>query len=219
MKNGFQKVFTSAEQIALWADTLRDIAAEGLQYAPTVYDQARYAKIQHMAMEMMAWVTGHAFEEVEVFRETYFSRCSPLVAGAAAVINPHGAILLMRRVDSHLWSLPAGGMEVGETPAAAVVRETFEETGVRCRAVALVGIYDSRLWGKPRSAHVYKLTFLCQPCHETSPPDAASHAHEAQEIGWFDEEHLPSDLHFDHGYRIREAFRVWHGDGRAHFDP
>ena len=68
-----------------------------------------------------------------------FSRHTPLTAGDAAVIDPNGKILLMQRADDCTWSLPAGGLEVGETPVDGVVREVLEETGVRCQAVALVG--------------------------------------------------------------------------------
>jgi 8-oxo-dGTP pyrophosphatase MutT (NUDIX family) len=209
---------TPAEQIALWADTIRDLSATGLRYAATIYDRNRYTTLQQMAMEMMALVTNQTIEQLEVFRELYFSRSSPMVAGAAAVINHHGEILLMQRADNHAWSLPAGGMEVGET-AAAVVRETYEETGIRCAPIALVGVYDSRLWGAPRSCHTYKFTFLCTPIDTTLAPQQASHAHETETIGWFDEQALPDRIHPGHRQRIIDAFRVWRGETRAHFDP
>jgi ADP-ribose pyrophosphatase YjhB (NUDIX family) len=208
-----------ADQIALWADILRDVSAEGLQFASSVYDHDRYRKVQDIALAMMALITSQTIDELENFRTTYFSRRTPIVSGAAAVIRPDGAILLMRRSDSHRWSMPAGGMEVGETPAAAVVRETVEETGVRCRPVALVGVYDSMVWGNQHPSHEYKFTFLCAPCDdEGAIPDTAIHSHEAQAVSWFDEAHLPADLHGDHAIRIRDAYRVWHGDFRAFFD-
>lgn len=208
---------TPAEQIALYADTLREVSATGLRYATTIYDRDRYATVQQMAMEMMTLATTQSLEELEALRETFFARPSPVVAGAAAVITEEGMILLMRRADSGVWSLPAGGMEVGETPAAAVVRETYEETGIRCRAVALVGIYDSRIWDTNRSHHSYKLTFLCTP-ETTMPSQPASHAHETLEIGWFPEQALPDETYVGHRQRITDAFRVWRGDPRAYFD-
>jgi ADP-ribose pyrophosphatase YjhB (NUDIX family) len=207
-----------AEQIALWADTLRDVSAEGLQFASSVYDHDRYQKVQDIALAMMALITSETIEELEIFRETYFSRRTPIVSGAAAVIRSDGAILLMRRSDSHQWSMPAGGMEVGETPAAAVVRETVEETGVRCQPVALVGVYDSMVWGNQHPSHEYKFTFLCVPCDEGAIPDTVKHSHEALSVAWFDESHLPPDLHGDHAVRARDAYRVWHGDLRSYFD-
>jgi ADP-ribose pyrophosphatase YjhB (NUDIX family) len=40
------------------------------------------------------------------------------------------------------WSLPGGLLEVGETTADGVVREVFEETGVRVRPVEIVATLD-----------------------------------------------------------------------------
>lgn len=41
------------------------------------------------------------------------------------------------------WVLPGGGVEHGESPEDAVRREVEEETGYRCRIVALVGVRSS----------------------------------------------------------------------------
>lgn len=55
---------------------------------------------------------------------------------AYAVIVRDGRVLLTRispRVSPReLWTLPGGGIEFGEPPADAVVREVFEETGLPC---------------------------------------------------------------------------------------
>ena len=206
-----------AEQIAFWADKLRDLSATGLQYSNNVYDKNRYEIIQGMAIEMLALATAQPLETLLHLKETIFSHMSPVVAGAAAVIDNDGKILLMRRSDNHLWTMPAGQMEVGETPAEAVVRETFEETGVRCIPKALVGIYDSRIWAKPqRPQHVYMFTFLCEPLveQELEPFDK----HETLEIGWFPENKLPIDLYEGHYKRISNAYKVKNGNFQAHFD-
>jgi len=39
-----------AEQIAFWADRLRDMAAGGLQYSQNIYDHERYSAIQQIAI-------------------------------------------------------------------------------------------------------------------------------------------------------------------------
>jgi len=208
--------FTPAEMIAYWADKLRDLSATGLTYSENLYDKNRYETIQEMAMEMLAFATAQPLDTIKPLKETVFSRMSPVVAGTAAVINDDGKILLMRRSDNHLWVMPGGQMEVGETPAEAVVRETLEETGVCCVPQALSGIYDSRFWDSEKSQQVYKFTFLCKPAdNKVATP---SHAIEMLEIGWFDENSLPNDIYKGHVKRISDAYRVWKGDFRAHFD-
>jgi ADP-ribose pyrophosphatase YjhB (NUDIX family) len=205
-----------AEQITLWADKLRDLSAAGLEYAANSYDETRYKAIQNMAIEMLAYATDQPMESLLPLKSTIFSRMSPVVAGAAAVIDKDGKILLMRRIDNGLWSMPAGQMEVGETPAEAVARETLEETGVHCIPKALVGVYDSRRWDRGMLHHVYKFTFLCEPVEGQSYE--AFDPHETLEIGWFAEDGLPTELHADHRKRIADAYSIRNGTIKAYFD-
>jgi 8-oxo-dGTP pyrophosphatase MutT (NUDIX family) len=209
---------TTAEQIAFWSDRLRDMAATGLKYAQNIYDHERYQAIQQIALEMLALAAERPLAELEPLREPIFARASPMAAGAAAVIDDDGRILLMRRSDNQLWNMPGGILEVGETPAAGAAREALEETGVRCDPIALVGVYDNRLWETGVAQHLYKFTFLCRPLEDSQPIAAPSHAVEMLEIGWFAEDALPDDLFAGHVQRVRDAFRAWRGDLRAHFD-
>ena len=78
-----RRTVTPTEQIALWADKLRDICAVGLQYAPTIYDRERYAGLQTIAMEMVALATAQSLTAVEPLCTTHFSRPGPVVAGTA----------------------------------------------------------------------------------------------------------------------------------------
>jgi 8-oxo-dGTP pyrophosphatase MutT (NUDIX family) len=208
-----------AEQIALWADKLRDLSAAGLCYASSIYDRERYQALQDVALEMLAVATAQDQAMLEPLRTNVFARMCPVVGGNAAVIRATGHILLLRRADTQQWVMPGGMIEVGETPAEAVVRETREETGVVCLPVALVGVYDSRRWDSGLAQQVYKFTFLCQP-GLTQPVDwPPSHAIETLETGWFREDRMPEELYEGHRQRIADAFRVWRGDVRAHFDP
>jgi 8-oxo-dGTP pyrophosphatase MutT (NUDIX family) len=206
-----------AEQIAFWADKLRDLSATGLQYASNTFDTNRYEIIQKIAMEMLAFAIAQPLETILPLKSTIFSHASPVVVGAAAVIDKEGKLLLMRRTDNLLWALLAGQMEVGETPAEAVVRETFEETGVHCTPKALVGVYDSRIWAKPkRPQHTYMFTFLCEPLIEQHPE--SFNTEETLEIGWFAENKLPIDLYEGHCRRIADSYKARNGNFKAYFD-
>jgi 8-oxo-dGTP pyrophosphatase MutT (NUDIX family) len=50
-------------------------------------------------------------------------------------------VLLILRQDFRIWALPGGGIEPGETPDQAAVRETLEETGYEVAIDRLVGSY------------------------------------------------------------------------------
>jgi ADP-ribose pyrophosphatase YjhB (NUDIX family) len=63
-------------------------------------------------------------------------------AVAVVVAREDGAILLIRRTDNGNWALPGGAIEMRESVADAAVRETFEETGVKCEITGLAGIYS-----------------------------------------------------------------------------
>jgi ADP-ribose pyrophosphatase YjhB (NUDIX family) len=64
--------------------------------------------------------------------------------GAYAWCERDGAVLLTR-VSPHgpgggLWTLPGGGLDFGEDPAAGATREVLEETGYEVRLGGLVGV-------------------------------------------------------------------------------
>jgi ADP-ribose pyrophosphatase YjhB (NUDIX family) len=59
----------------------------------------------------------------------------------AAVRDDHGRLLLIHKIDNDFWALPGGAMDLGESVAAAAVREVAEETGVKVQITGLVGLY------------------------------------------------------------------------------
>ena len=56
------------------------------------------------------------------------------------LINVHGQVFVGQRLDSTLeaWQMPQGGIDKGEDPYAAAIRELWEETGVAAELVELV---------------------------------------------------------------------------------
>jgi ADP-ribose pyrophosphatase YjhB (NUDIX family) len=74
-----------------------------------------------------------------------------LRVAAYAICLRDGQVLLARFIGAqpHHWTLPGGGLEHGEDPADAVLRELTEETGYTGRVVRLLGI-DSARYEFPR---------------------------------------------------------------------
>jgi ADP-ribose pyrophosphatase YjhB (NUDIX family) len=81
---------------------------------------------------------------VEHFNDPDAPAANSLVpAASAVVVDQDGRILLHRRSDNRLWSIPGGAMEVGERIADTVVREVKEETGLEVEPERVVGIYSN----------------------------------------------------------------------------
>ncbi|MGW1145138.1 NUDIX domain-containing protein [Streptomyces sp. NPDC002454] len=54
-----------------------------------------------------------------------------------------GRLLLLKRVDNGLWTIPTGGVKKGETVGQAGVRECREETGLDVEVTGLVGVFST----------------------------------------------------------------------------
>lgn len=206
-----------AQKIALWADALRDMAASGLRFAPTIYDTERYHALQNMALEMQAYAGGELTEALEPLRASVFAHVTPFSVADAAIIDRAGRILLIRRADNGLWALPGGALEVGETPAEGAVREALEESGVASEPVGLAGVWDSRRCGSTTRHHLYHFVVLCRPLPD-QPDGPPSHAHEVKGTGWFAEHDLPPDIDPGHITRIPHVFCVYRGEAAAYID-
>jgi ADP-ribose pyrophosphatase YjhB (NUDIX family) len=68
----------------------------------------------------------------------------PIVGVGAVVLHGARIVLIRRRYEplKGEWSLPGGGVEVGETLAAAVAREMAEETGFEVEVGPVIEVFD-----------------------------------------------------------------------------
>ena len=66
------------------------------------------------------------------------------VAAYALCLDGHGLILLTRltypEIKAGHWTLPGGGIDFGESPTEAVLRELTEETGLTGAVESLAGV-------------------------------------------------------------------------------
>ncbi|KAB2389650.1 MULTISPECIES: NUDIX hydrolase [Bacillus cereus group] len=59
----------------------------------------------------------------------------------AAVIKNGQGDILFQYPGGEYWSLPAGAIEPGETPEEAVIREVWEETGLKVQVKKQKGVF------------------------------------------------------------------------------
>jgi 8-oxo-dGTP diphosphatase len=61
---------------------------------------------------------------------------------AGVVFSPdRSAVILILRRDVPVWVLPGGGIDPGESPENACIREILEETGLSVKIDRLIGLY------------------------------------------------------------------------------
>src|ERR1700722_8589630 len=108
----------------------------------------------------------------------------PLV-GVGAVILEKARVLLVKRAHPPLeakWSIPGGGLEVGEMVRDAAIREVREETGLIVEAGDLLGVYDRVLRNAEQRVqyHYVLIDFLCRPAGGELQAGA-----DATEVRWY----------------------------------
>jgi 8-oxo-dGTP diphosphatase len=114
------------------------------------------------------------------------------VLGVGAVILDGGRVLLVERGNEPLagcWSLPGGVVEPGERLEDAVIREVFEETGLRVKTDIIATVFERIM---PDSAgrceyHYVLIDFYC-----TMQGGELRAGDDSRRVAWFDIDSLES---------------------------
>ena len=116
-------------------------------------------------------------------------------AACAVVVDNEGRLLLAKRTDNSLWTIPGGTMKPGETIAEAAVREVKEETGLDVEVLSLVGIYsDPNHVVEYSDGEVRQQFSVCFACRRVDGELTTSD--ETSEVGYFDPSELEDmDIH------------------------
>lgn len=114
----------------------------------------------------------------------------PFVPGTCAVIlNRSGQILLHKREDNGMWTLPGGKMELGESISDCCIREIKEELGLEVKIKRMVGIYTSPDcvfdYGNGLVFQPFVVAFLC-----SSENDNFIINNESVDARWFGEKEV-----------------------------
>lgn len=121
-----------------------------------------------------------------------------------AVVAHEGRVLLCRRaIEPRLgfWTLPAGFMELDETPAAGAVREAREEANAEIVVDGLLALYTI--------LHVNQVMMVFRARFQAEPEIAAGP--ESLDVGLFAWEDIPwSELAFP---SVRWALDAWRATG------
>lgn len=128
------------------------------------------------------------------------------VGTSAYVRDAQGRLLLQQREDNRHWAMPGGRLDPGEDLRTCVIREVFEESGLRVRVTRLIGVYsDPRQFmiAQYPDGNVAQMVNVCFECEITG--GALTISDESVDIGFFALDSLPTPLLLTHRPRIADA--------------
>jgi 8-oxo-dGTP pyrophosphatase MutT (NUDIX family) len=117
-------------------------------------------------------------------------------------------VFLTQRADNGMWCLPGGRLDPGESAEEAVLRELWEETGLRGRVTRFLGVYSdpNRLVIYPdgNKAHIVALSFEVEAI--SGEPGLSN---ETTDFGFFTlEEAAQMEIMSNHHERVLDALKV-----------
>lgn len=133
----------------------------------------------------------------------------PAHLGANCIIVHNGKLLLERRRDSNTWGLIGGGVKKQETSLQAMVRETYEELGLR---IPKEKFQKLKVYGEPgriaafRDGSIWRMVIVVyrleldeEPCIKISS--------ESKEARFFTKEELTNiQIPVTHSDIVQECF-------------
>ncbi len=178
-----------------WAQKLQAIAQTGLHYDASPFDHERYEEVLAIAVEMLA-ADGSADEEtIKTFFNAQSGHATPKTDVRGVVFRDDKILLVQEKLDQYRWTLPGGWADIGESAGEGVIREVYEESGYRTRALKLLALYDRNKHDHPPFPfHAYKAYFLCEliDCERHLDPALNSASYnEIGEVGFFGADEIP----------------------------
>lgn len=170
-----------------WAREIQQLCQTGIAFSKSEYDAQRYKRLTEIAAEITAAQSNINTESLAETFLAHLGYATPKVDIRAAIIENDRILLVQEKMDNK-WAMPGGWADVGESPAAAIIRETKEESGLEVIPNKIIGVYDANRNGRPlQFFHAYKLVFLCEKTGGS--PNASS---ETIAVDFFGFDNLPA---------------------------
>ena len=145
-------------------------------------------------------------EKLELKTKSYSTVGNPLV-GIGIMILRNNKILMLKRKGSHgsgEWNLPGGHLEFGETISNCVIREVFEETGLKIQVFQPVTTW----FGHFNNLPLLSIDYLC-----TCNSNRVSLSHEHSDFRWLSMDQLRKDksIYFTStlGFKLSDFELAW----------
>lgn len=158
-----------------------------------------------MGLEQASDILGGDMTRVDYLDDPHAPKANSIVVAVSAFIQDgEGRILMIRRTDNDLYSIPGGQVEPGETLTQAAIREVKEETGVEIDIMGLIGLYSN-----PNHIIAYDNGEVRQEfsiCFRARPIGGAIRTSgESSEVQWVGDELVALNIHPSTLLRIKHG--------------
>ena len=139
-------------------------------------------------------------------RKIWWRVAKPSLSGCRVLArNDAGQLLLIRHsYGTGSWMPPGGGVDRGEAPVAAGIRELAEEVGLELHNARRVAMFQDTLHGAGNAVHI-----IVGRVHGPARPDGR----EVIEAGFFAPDALPEPLARGLGPQLVEWLALADGNG------
>jgi 8-oxo-dGTP diphosphatase len=125
-----------------------------------------------------------------------------------AIITHGDKVLMIRRRQREgklSWAFPGGGIEAGETPEQAAVRETLEETSLEVKSVQVIGARIHPSTGAD-------MTYVA--CEPVAGEARVEDSEELAEVAWVSLEEIPTYVPYGLFDKVQEYLEETIADAR-----
>jgi len=177
------------DQWLSFAKRLQAIGSTGLHFASDTHDRERYEEIANIAHQMLALLGGVPVARIEELIPDFAAGyATPRVDVRGAVVRGDRVLMVREKTDG-CWTLPGGYADVGLSPGENIVKEIWEEAGIRAEVIGLYAIrHKAKHDYDPDVRDFYKLFFACEPLDDSEPFASGS---ETTDVGYFSIHELP----------------------------
>lgn len=175
--------------LAAFLEQVLATAQAGLTYSQDPFDIARFEALRAATAALIASQSDLKPDAIASWIALDEGYPTPKLDVRALILDDAGRLLLVQERSDGLWTLPGGWCDIGDSPAGAVVREVVEETGLECRAVQLLALFDKHKHPHPpQLPHAHKAFFLC----EVTGGSLLIETDETQDAAYFPIDALPA---------------------------
>ena len=166
---------------------IQAMAKTGLTYTENPYDIERYEEMRDSTNELLAELSNASLEQIAFHFDHLDSDYPTPKVDVRGVVIKDGKILMIQEKTDQKWAMPGGWCDIGFSASENIVKEVFEEAGLKVKPVRVLAVWDKAKHDHPEELrYVYKINFLCE-----ITGGELTVGHEALDGGFFSLDDLP----------------------------